>query len=342
MQELPFAPVIYLVKLVELMEEEHLRTDVILRECGISQSLLAKPEVYLSVHQSRAVMQKYIGLTALTCPGVRYGLRLDMLTHGLFGFVFLYRGNFRDLMDKVVGYMQVRMPLIKLTIRHETDFIAIAMECPIRQPEVESFLIQTILSSYYKLGSLVTRHVTLHVRPGIFTDSRQLSSLLPIPIQTNHSENEIRFYVKEVAGLPERTQAPEPAAPDDNIISDLPGIVVRLRQFILSHVGEALGTEDAASHLGMSERTLRRRLAEGGYNYQQIRLDVRMNAALRYLQTSHLSIERIAGMVGYSDQATFSRAFLKWHGETPDAARRRTLKQYRKKGESDPPSESKD
>ncbi|RZU35396.1 AraC-like DNA-binding protein [Fluviicoccus keumensis] len=330
MQELPFVPVIYLLKLVELMEEEHLRTDVILRECGISQSLLSKPEVYLSVHQSRAVMQKFLGLTSLSQPGIRYGYRLDMLTHGLFGFVFLFRGNFHDLMDQVVGYMRVRMPLIKLDIRHEPDFIGITVDCALRQPEVEAFLTQTILGSYYKLGSLVTRNVTLHVRPGIFTDTRNLQTLLPIPIQFDHPVNEIRFHVSEAGAA---TEKPQPTDESEAIETDLPGIVVRLRQYILSHVGEPLATEDAASHLGMSERTLRRRLAEGGHNYHQIRLDVRMSAALRYLQTSHLSIERIAGIVGYSDQATFSRAFLKWHGETPDAARRKTLKQYVKKNE---------
>jgi AraC-like DNA-binding protein len=334
MQELPFAPVIYLLKLVELMEEEHLRTDVILRECGVSQSLLAKPEVYLSVHQSRAVMQKFLGLTSLSNPGVRFGQRLDLLTHGLFGFVFLFRGNFHDLMDRVVAYMSVRMPLIKMEIRHESEFMAITIECPTPQPDVEIFLTQTILSSFYTLGSLVTRNISLHARPGIFTDSRQLQALLPIPIQTDSPVNEIRYRLHDNSPHPEKP----PKAEKDSLESDLPGIVVRLRQYILSHVGEPLATEDAASHLGMSERTLRRKLAEGGHNYHQIRLDVRMSAALRYLQTSHLSIERIAGMVGYSDQATFSRAFLKWHGETPDAARRKTLKQYVRKSDGESPA----
>ena len=42
MQELPFVPVIYLIRLVELMKEENLRVDYVLRECGISPSLLAR------------------------------------------------------------------------------------------------------------------------------------------------------------------------------------------------------------------------------------------------------------------------------------------------------------
>lgn len=333
MQELPFVPVIYLIKLVELMEEENLRVDYVLRECGINPSLLARPEVYLTVHQSRTVIQKFLGLTSLPHPGVRLGLRLDLLTHGLFGYVFLFRGHFRDLIDDILGYMKVRLPLLQLGIRHEPDYFAITIEFPIKFPEVESFMIQTYLSSFYKLGSLVSRNVSIHTREALFDCSRSLQALLPVPISTGHTTNEIRFYVNESQPASDRAK---PVTGGGDEVMDLPDIVVRLRQFILSHASEALSAEDAASHLGMSVRTLRRRLSEGGDNYQQIRLDVRMNTALRYLQTSNISIERIANLVGYSDQATFSRAFLKWHGETPDTARKKTLKQYLKGDGNEP------
>ncbi len=333
MQELPFVPVIYLMKLVEVMEEEHLRTDYILRECGINRSLLEKPEVYLSVHQSRAVIQKYLGLTSQTLPGLRYGMRLDLLTHGLFGYVFLFRGHFRDLMDHVIGYMKVRLPLLKIDIHHEPDYFAITIDFPIKLPDVEAFVVEAYLGSFYKLGSMVTKDISLHVRDGIFRDTRQIQSLLPSPLSHGHHCNEIRFHVTEnAAAVAGESARREPEAE----VLDLPGIVVRLRQFVLANVGAGLAAEEAAEHLGMSERTLRRKLSEGGYTYQQIRLDVRMNAALRYLQTSNISIERIAGMVGYSDQATFSRAFMKWHGETPDSARRKTLKQYLKRQQDGP------
>jgi len=44
--------------------------------------------------------------------------------------------------------------------------------------------------------------------------------------------------------------------------------------------------------------------------------------AEQYLKTSDMSIERIADMVGYSDQATFTRAFGEWSDLTPLAVRR--------------------
>jgi AraC-like DNA-binding protein len=59
-----------------------------------------------------------------------------------------------------------------------------------------------------------------------------------------------------------------------------------------------------ATRLGMSVRTLRRRLSDLGMNFNTIRTDVRMQIAMRYLT---MSIERIADLIGYSDQTTVCR-----------------------------------
>lgn len=100
-----------------------------------------------------------------------------------------------------------------------------------------------------------------------------------------------------------------------------------MRTYILTKADETVSAEDVAQYLNMSVRTLRRRLADIGMSFNEIRLQVRMQAAMRYLKTSHLSIERIANIVGYSDQASFTRAFQKWAGNTPDVVRRKHRQQ---------------
>ena len=334
MQDLPFVPVVYLVKLVEMMEEEHLHVDYIFRECGISRGILAKPDVYLTAEQTQAIIQKFLGLTALPFPGIRYGLRLDLITHGLFGFVYTYRGNFRDLYDHIICYLRVRFPLVSIQLdKSQADYFAVKVECKARYPELEIFFTQAFLTSLYKLGSLVTRNVSIHWKSAILADTRATAALLPVEQFTDAPETEIRFYLAESATPAATAHIPgEQAAPEtDTLEASVHGLVVKMRQYILTHASEPLSAEDVASHFGMSVRTLRRHLAESGFNFQQIRLEVRMNVATRYLTTSHVSIERIATLVGYSDQATFSRAFNKWCGSTPDAVRRRTLNRYQGK-----------
>jgi AraC-like DNA-binding protein len=76
-----------------------------------------------------------------------------------------------------------------------------------------------------------------------------------------------------------------------------------------------------ARGLGMSERSLQRRLAELNCAYQMLADSVRREEAerlLRRLERGH-SIACVAQAVGFQDQAAFSRAFARWTGHSPRA-----------------------
>lgn len=320
--DLPFLPVVYLNKLVEVMTEERIQAEYILRDCGISHSILTKPEAFLSVYQVRTVVSHYLGLTVQSNPAIRYGQRLDLVTHGLFGYVFTSRLPFREMMTNIFHYLQVRFPLLEFTLVNETDFIAIRLSFKHRMQELEVFVIQAFLSSLYTLVSLITKNISLHFQPHILSTNHTAEQLLPVPIETDQSHNEIRFYATDAYNrIPQSNgQTTTQGEPDPFYEHSL---VVRMRAYILTHVDEGVSAEDAAQYLNMSVRTLRRRLADLGMSFNEVRLEVRMQAALRYLKISNLSIERISTNVGYSDQASFTRAFQKWAGETPDVVRRK-------------------
>ncbi|MEQ9886678.1 AraC family transcriptional regulator ligand-binding domain-containing protein [Pectobacterium zantedeschiae] len=72
-----------------------------------------------------------------------------------------------------------------------------------------------------------------------------------------------------------------------------------------------------AKQLALSERTLRRRLAESGKTYLTLLDDIRKERALALLYTSRLSIEKIGLAVGFDDIRSFRRAFTRWTGKTP-------------------------
>lgn len=74
--------------------------------------------------------------------------------------------------------------------------------------------------------------------------------------------------------------------------------------------------------LGVSERTLHRRLSEGGTSYRKIRDDVRLRLALHYLDRTRMPIKEIAAQLGYHDAQAFHRAFRRTAGLTPQQRRR--------------------
>jgi AraC-like DNA-binding protein len=87
--------------------------------------------------------------------------------------------------------------------------------------------------------------------------------------------------------------------------------------------------EILAHRLGLSRRTLTRRLAEYGVTFQQLRDAACRDAAYEFLANTDRSAGDVAGLLGYSDASAFTRAFQRWSGVTPSSwrtshARRRT------------------
>ncbi len=74
---------------------------------------------------------------------------------------------------------------------------------------------------------------------------------------------------------------------------------------------------DIATRLGMSTRTLHRRLKQESTSFAGIREDLRKTRALLMLANSDKPIAEIALDLGFSDQTTFHRAFKRWTGRTP-------------------------
>jgi AraC-like DNA-binding protein len=69
---------------------------------------------------------------------------------------------------------------------------------------------------------------------------------------------------------------------------------------------------EAARALGMSERTLFRRLSEEGQTYQGVLQTAQQALAEELLRAEDCSIAEIAFLTGFSEQSTFSRAFKRW------------------------------
>jgi len=78
-----------------------------------------------------------------------------------------------------------------------------------------------------------------------------------------------------------------------------------------------------ARELGLSTRTLQRRLYGEDTSLHDLIDDVRRDLSVRYLDHRDLTMTDVAYLLGFSDPATFHRAFRKWTGLTPPEFRRR-------------------
>ena len=103
-------------------------------------------------------------------------------------------------------------------------------------------------------------------------------------------------------------------------------ILARLRVELRGRLARGAADKNAvARSLGVSTRTLARRLQEAGTSYQAALEETRRGLALDLLANPALAVYELAFLLGYSEPSTFHRAFRRWTGESPHAWRRARL-----------------
>jgi len=76
-----------------------------------------------------------------------------------------------------------------------------------------------------------------------------------------------------------------------------------------------------ARELGLSDRTLQRRIDDEGTNFRKLLLEARQELAREYLNRPDIDVAEVAYLLGYEDSNSFYRAFRTWEGTTPSQLR---------------------
>jgi len=103
-----------------------------------------------------------------------------------------------------------------------------------------------------------------------------------------------------------------------NYSSDTLGTTEQIKNILAaSSYSKFPSQEELAQQLGMSIRTIQRKLSNQNTCYMQLKDDVRQRKAIYYLEHTQKSFDEIAQRCGFSELASFSRAFTRWTGCSP-------------------------
>lgn len=92
----------------------------------------------------------------------------------------------------------------------------------------------------------------------------------------------------------------------------------RIRRLLRRRLDQELPSLEAiAAQLGMAPQTLRRHLREEGRGFQQIKDELRRDAAIELLSQPTPALPEVARRLGFSEASTFHRAFKKWTSVAP-------------------------
>ncbi|CAD0183959.1 putative HTH-type transcriptional regulator [Ruegeria sp. THAF57] len=108
-----------------------------------------------------------------------------------------------------------------------------------------------------------------------------------------------------------------------------PKIIQQVRNQIFSDVAGNLNVRVIADRMGISDRTLRRRLTAEGTNFRRVLIEARLAFGRELLESTNLDISSVAWRVGYSEPSSFVRAFNTIYGHPPGKIKQQRLKAIR-------------
>ena len=175
-------------------------------------------------------------------------------------------------------------------------------------------------------GCLITKLVKLPMReprkPTAFSD------FFKCPVQFNSPVAGLSFDGAWLAAsLPEFEQtgrgsanAPHKSLPADEGLNHSAEIIAAalLRRIF---AGMSLSAESVSNDFDFNRRTLHRRLSQAGTSFKELRDNLLLGLARRFLNDTDITITDIALLLGYSELATFTRAFRSWQGNSPSEYR---------------------
>ena len=240
--------------------------------------------------------------------------------------------TFREYLNLVPSILKLRGDIGEVVIQRDGEFIRLEWRPLQEESKVERYLSDEVLSSAQAIVNTLCVD-PIPVRRAHFTYARpaELTQL------------ELAFGTDLHFGQPvsclffERGSLNSPIIKLDYELSDdVTGALQDLFEqeqssdpFLHSTrqaVARALPTGEVsidglATELGVSRRTLQRRLTDRNTHFMQVLAEVRAELAGRYLADNRLGITEIAFLLGYSDQASFSNAFRGWNGMSPSEYR---------------------
>lgn len=261
------------------------------------------------------------------------GVHYDLASLGPIGTAVNSAGKVGTALRRLVDYFALLQDCTDIRFECEDDMASVSYR--ILDPDIwprhhDAMFSLGIISQIIKRG---TRGSWDKIEFAFEADSHEMrgdiGKVLRAPCTFGADSNLIRFPAQMLD-----LALPRGVGPDANL-KQLSGEMVSLRRRTplverLAKVvfrdlnSHTIEQERIAREIGMSSRTMRRKLAEEGSSFQQVLDECRMRQAVFEFRTRpDLSIAQIALRLGYAEHSNFTRAFHRWSGMSPHAYRAR-------------------
>ncbi len=330
--ESPAKPVSYgsvraLLPLLDHLEEAGFDVGEVLRRAGVPREALEDLQTRLPKGHFEALWNAAMDVTGDPVIALRVGTRVTPGTLGIIGYLAAASDSPRTAFELVKDLTPLLWEDFECELESD-DHEAVIRFGSDHDPHASRF------TTEYAIGLTVAMSRVIGRPRSEPTEARfrcppperaaDYERILGLPVRFDAGEDGVAFPLSMMDGVNPAADAAlrqvlERHAADQ--LARLPthtGLPERVRACIVSMLPLGNPTaERVAGQLGMSNRTLRRRLHDEGAPFKQILDDVRTELARHYLAKEKRTIDEVAYLVGFSDPSAFTKAFRRWTGQTP-------------------------
>jgi AraC-like DNA-binding protein len=322
-------PGAYIKDFIELVERWKITPQALLAGLPIDYVKLSEPTTKVPLRVCEAILMRAIELTREPALAIHVGTQMRVSTHGFLGFAAMTAGTAREALELACRFASTRTSAVGLALYVEgkTASLVIEERVPL-SPLIREFVVVALFIGIWQLGQALTGSP--------LDGTAECAFPAPDYVGKLPTAGRLRFncpahrLVFSSSALDLRLRSADAVATRlarEQCERELAEVVdASLPSRIRSMLAQADGTiplEDVAKELRMSPRTIKRKLADRGTTFSEIRDDLRRQRALLLLDNRELSIGDVAARLGYSELPNFTRAFRKWTGKTPLAYRER-------------------
>jgi AraC-like DNA-binding protein len=321
-------------RVVEALKQRGSRADDLLKEVGLRRVDVADPETRISYAAVLKLIERAATLLNDPSLGLRLGASHEARDSGLLGFVLLNSPTLIEGLANLQRYFHVI---------GDGEDIEIERTGP--------HLILRFRESDPALRGL--RHSSDYMAAIIARACRDMTHkrISPVRAEFTHAQPNASVAYDRYLGCPVKFQSAWDALVYDAKVAELAvvgadhkllkvleracrqvlgptprkqDLVHDVREWAMDRLTKGpVHIDDVARALGMSAKTLERRLADRGESFTALVDEIRRSLATRYLGETDFRLEQIAYLTGYSEPAALVRAFRRWTGTTPMQYRER-------------------
>jgi AraC-like DNA-binding protein len=252
-------------------------------------------------------------------------------TYGALEYAALSSTSLGDALRRVVRYYGALCSMGESTLVERGGLMRLDLRLRVEMtPDAGRHYVEHFFALLVTRGRLLTRGsmklvgaTFVHAAPASTSEHERI---FRAPIEFGAGANELVVESASLS-LPLRSANPALLEPLERAAATMlerrvADLVIRTRAVVpeVLKTGEP-GLSGAARRLGVSVRTLQRRLREQGTSFASILDEVRRELAQREVARGTMSFQEIAFLLGFSQASAFDRAFRRWTGRTPSAYR---------------------